>query len=366
MDDIYYKKYLKYKTKYLDFKHKILTGGLINEYSLNRINEHKTKKEIPISIQNILNYITPPNSKVIRVGSSNLRVFEVSADLDNMIFYELLNEESYNVVSKFVKELQTLVKKILEDPNIYFSDFKANKYHWSTDEILAGINKEGVTLEYAVAQHEVLKIDIIAPLNGRYIEASAFYILKSKNGYVNVSNDYFNSFEESLLLDIEELKNIKPFKAVKRTFSLGRLKKNNEILKKLLPIVRSSIASLAVINADIETLVLMLEHNDKLNINYIIEEINNFKERLSSLIDLKFDTERTLYLIDNMILQFKVYNNTKEAKEKLIKLLDELHEYLLKVINDETNEFLRSIGFTFPSISTNSKNIESVTKDMDI
>jgi len=360
MENLHYKKkYLKYKEKYLQYKNKILSGGLVNTYPIDLIDDAKNEIETPQNILEIIDYLKFPNSHLIRVGSSNLKAFEVSADLDNMVFFNLPNDNAYTVITKFITHLKNLITTVCgKNDEVYFSDFKANNYHWSPEEILAEKNKHGEPLSFAISQKNIVKVDIIAPLNGRYIEASAFYILKSKEGYINITDDYFKQFANSLLVDIQEYKITKPFKAVKRTWSLGRLKKNESILRCLLPLVRSSVAKLAVINADLETLILLLEHNNKLNIDFILDEVSNFKERLSSLIDLKIDTDKTSIAINNIILLFQNYKtvNNEENKKNLIHNIKYFHNYLLSVINSETTEYLEYIKFTFPNNDTTLEN----------
>ena len=352
-EELYRQKYLKYKLKYLKYKSKLeegglLSGGLIGKIPAERIDDEKPLYETPKGIKDIIGKLTIPGAKIIRAGSGALKAYSTFADIDNMMIIERPESRS-KVIRFFIDSLKVLVQNILSNPNIHYSDFKAGGLHWKPEEILSE-SKDGVSLEDAVGQKGVVKMDIIVPLNNRWVEASAFYILKSSDGYINVDSSYFSEFANSLVKDIQEFKDTKPFKAAKRAFSLARTQKDFSELEKLVNLVRSSLTQIGTINADIETIELLVDHNDDFDVAYTINSVYNFKERLASLIDVaSLDTEKSSLMIEAIITNLKGYDKSPESKENLKEALNQLHDYLLDILNKETKEYLSSINYTFPT-----------------
>jgi hypothetical protein len=337
-----YKKYLKYKSKYLNLKNSII-GGTIGEIDITKLNEVKSHEEVPKQIKNYVNMITIPKTKVIRVGSSMNRIQPFYSDVDIMNIINI-NITSDKLVKYFIENIKNMVKKIVLDKNIFFSDFKAAGLHWNIQEILNERNGE-LSLYDAIFVKNVVKIDIIVPYDERYLEMSTFFILKSLNEYINVKSDYFSTFKDSLLVDIEEYQKDKPFKAVNRVWSLSTISNDLDTLNKLKELIKSNVALLAQINSDIETINILIQKNLKYDKEFVINELYGFKERCSNILDLGIDLEKVNLRIDNTILLFQT--NNIELSDIIVSLT-KLHDYLLTIINKETNEYLSKINFEFP------------------
>ena len=348
----YLEKYLKYKTKYFDLQKKIskMNGGLIGKIDSSKINSIKTSDEIPEKIKIYIDMMTIPETEIIRVGSSMIKIQPFYSDIDVMnIVYKQLN--SKELVKFFISNLKTLVLNLLKSSTVFFSDFKAGGIHWTDKQIMDEKNGE-LTLEDACFIKDVIKLDIIAPYNERYLEMSTFFVLKSQSEYINVESNYFESFHKSLLIDIAHYQESKPFKAIKRVWSLARLNNENNILDLLHELIKSNIALIAQVNADIETIILLIEHSNKFNLDFILTELDGFRERLSSILDIPIDFEKVNLMIDNCKLLFK-FTYTNESDKNIIGSLKALHNYLLKIINKETLEFLSSINYKFPVDKSN-------------
>lgn len=342
-------KYLKYKTKYTELKRQ--HGGLISVPE-SKINLKINNRAIPEKISYLVKQITIPNTNIIRVGSSinKIQPFFSDVDIMNIVNLKLNKNES---IKYFIDKLKDIILNIKSLPNTFFSDFKAGGFHWNEKEILNEINNSAsISLEEACKIKDVIKLDIIAPYNERYIEMSTFFVLQSTDGFINIKDDYFNDLEKSLYKDIEEYKNIKPFKAIKRVWSLLSLTNNLKVLIKLETLIKSNVALLSQINADIETLELLLTHKNNYNLDFVITELNLMKEHISHIIDIDFDDAKVILMIDNIILLFRILNNNDNENDKgyLLESLKMLHDYLLGIINNETNAYLKSIDFSFDRI----------------
>lgn len=332
--------YLKYKNK------NDMYGGEIGNIDVERLKETKTNLQIPEKLKKYVEFITIPNTKIIRVGSSVAKIQPYFSDVDVMNIVDIPYDTDH-VINLFVNHLKNIINKLLEDKEMFFSDFKAGEYHWKINEILSEKNEQNISLQNACKTKGVIKLDIIAPYNERYVEMSTFFVLKSNTGYINIDDDYFTNFKKSLLVDIDQYKLTKPFKAVKRVWSLSQLNNDSDTMTKLYRLVKSNVALLSQINADVETLILLLEHNSNYNNDFIVNELNGFKEKISHILDIKYDETKADILINNIIILFK--NNDKKNKEELLESLKLLHDFLLEIINRETLEYLNSINYTFPT-----------------
>jgi len=349
MNNTFYEnKYLKYKKKYIDLKEKIeMKGGLIGQIPIDRLNELKAKEAIPQQIKNYVKLMTIPNTEIIRVGSSinKIQPFYSDVDVMNVVFN---STDTESTISFFIENLKKIVENLSTSKINFFSDFKAGGIHWKLTDIQNEKNGS-ITLRDACKIKETIKLDMIVPYDERYLEMSTFFVLKSTSGFINVNANYFSSLSKSLLKDIADYKTTKPFKAIKRAWSLGRIRKDYESMDKIKDLIKSNIALLAQINADIETIELLIQHGSNYNLEFVINEINSFKERLSNILDIKFDDQKANIMIENLILLFRFNLNTNEHKTELLESLSLLHNYLLEIINRETNEYINYTGYTFPT-----------------
>ena len=339
----YEKKYLKYKNKYFKLK-----GGLINNININDLSKQKENYMIPSKLKSYIDLITIENTNVIRVGSSSFKIQPFFSDVDimNIIYKDILTNE---LVRFFIDSLKKNILKITTNSNIFFSDFKAGNMHWTVDEIMDEI-KEGKTLTECCMIKGIIKLDMIAPYNERYVEMSTYFILQSNEGFINIESNYFDSLEKTLKDDIDFYKNINPFKAIKRLWSLAKIKDDVNLMKKLQDIIKSNLSLLSQIIADIETLKLLINNNHKYNKKFTINQIEKFKENISSILDIQIDEKYIYIIIDFLIVLFNTNNTeTYNNKQKIIEYLNHLHTYLSKIINKETFDYINSVGFNFPS-----------------
>ena len=329
----------KYKGKYLTMKQQL--GGIIGKIPLNKLDEVITYDDLPEEVQNYIKIITIPETHIIPVGSGTLRIQRFPSDVDVMNIVEKPISTD-NIILLFIENIKNMVKTIRNSDKVMFSDFKAGHLHWTVDQILNERNGN-LSLIDACKILDVVKIDMFAPHNRRYVEMSTFFILKSIDGFVNVDKNYFSNFQQSLFDDIQHYKDEKPFKAIKRWFSLSKITNDVEAMDKIEYLINSNISLLAQITADLETLKLMLEKKSKYNKPFVIDEIENFKERLSHILDIEFDEKQIINMIDNMSISYKY--DSDERQDNLTKL----HDYLLYIINRETVNYMKSINLEFPN-----------------
>lgn len=300
------------------------------------------------------------------IGSFTHKIQKYASDIDINEVVTIKNN-NFNV---FISDLQDNIRKILKAKNVYFSDFKAGldvRYpndkekfvlRWSPQEILNGYKVlEGgvkISLIDAVKMVSILKMDLIVFTNNRFIEESAFYILESVTPegkkFINVPADYYEIFKEALKKDIKKYstngENFKIFKAVKRMWSLARLTKDTNMLRALKPLIDSNLSLLGQINADLETLELLVDKIStySLNIpnNQMIDSIELIGKKLSNVADINLDYK----IINNLIKELTNFLKKKNIKsfEPFKKTLELFHDYLLSVINKEALEYMKYSG----------------------
>ena len=336
----YQEKYIKYKNKYLELKKQF--GGLVNKIPTNKLTESIELADLPSLINNYIKIITIPRTNISPVGSGKLKIQSYPSDIDimNIVEKPISTDE---LIKFFIENLKNMINTINSTKNIFFSDFKAGGIHWSKDDILNGV-KDNLSLVNACKVIDVIKIDIFAPYNKRYVEMSTFFILKSNTGFVNINPNYFDKLKKSLKKDVQHYKLTKPFKAVKRFWSLSQITNDTNTLVKLEKLINSNVSLLSQINADVETLELMVEKDINFDVNYIKESIHNFKYRTLHILDIDFNQNNFYSTLDELVLLF---SNHKENKNQIIQLLRKINGSLLNIINRETIAYLNNIDFSF-------------------
>lgn len=332
-------------------------GGIINVINDHNLIAQRDTRLYTEDEKHFINLLKIKHDAVISpIGSFTLKAQKYPSDID-------INQTitiKQNNFKTFVNDLKGIVSNILKTPMVYFSDFKAgvdSRYpndkdkfilRWSPQEILNGYKilpgNVRISLEKAVSMKGILKMDIIVYWNGRFIEESTFFILQKEDGsYINVPDDFYEIFVDALKKDIykysQKGENFKLFKSVKRMWSLARLMRDYNMLRKLKPMIVSDLSLLGQINADLETIKLLTEKTNNLPIKEINEAINLFGKNLSTIADITFDEEKLVGLLDYL----KQCNN-KRCDGKFNHALEELHNYLLEVINSETLQYMKSVN----------------------
>ena len=283
---------------------------------------------------------------------------QIKQDLIKLYNEKLLTKSEYEKIMKLVIDKPTMKPKEFHD--LYMALRKYFIIRWKPEEIIKGYkilpgNKK-ILLKDAINQKSIVKIDMWAPFQGKYIEVTNFYIVyefSSKTNPVDIINlpsDFFDTFQETLKRNIEELFQFdfiaKPFKVVKRMYALARVMKDFKVIDKILPLLRSDLGSLYEANSQIETIKNMLENIPKPPIEFLIKQIDNLKQKFSYISQLepkewnedKYDT------IVNVIVK----NWKKMTKEQLIQTLEQISKDFSKIISEDTIKYLIAVNLLPP------------------
>ena len=107
-------------------------------------------------------------SKINVVGSASIKRSLYYSDYD---LFEHVNDKYESMIySHFLG----LFNKIHVMDNIVISDFKLGGLRWTINEINKGVNN-GISFNDALKKKHIIKIDIIALINGKFVEISEVY-----------------------------------------------------------------------------------------------------------------------------------------------------------------------------------------------
>lgn len=243
--------------------------------------------------------------------SSEYNPRAIRSSLGKLYDNKLLSEEEYTNIIRLVKSEPDLMSD--EDrETLYDSLRKLYVLRWSVDDVINGyLNHRGkkIVLEDALTQPSIVKLDIWACPNGRYTEITNFFMLSylDEQGKQHPVNIELDDRVDMLLRDIRKYsskQHRKSLKYAKRLWLLSDLKRSTDIAKRLYPLFSSNAALLNQITSEIETLMLMTEKLETLPIPIIIRQVDEFKGRMNSIIDISFDEPRVYRLIDDIVQSY--------------------------------------------------------------
>lgn len=224
--------------------------------------------------------------------------------------------EGYNAVSskKKVDELyrakvitegeKRSADELLKDkisPEDFLIARKKIKFHivrWSVPEVLSGskvVRGRRFTLQEAFSSPVISKLDTIGLVqNNKYTDFSIIYEFHCDGKTLNPS---FEDIGRSLSEDIVFYKaENNPFKVLKREFALAKFRGDDKTIKSLTPVLNSDLGRLYALLSDVGTLIQLLEDKQKVPLDRVRYEIDQFKARMANVYSLPdfLKTEHTL------------------------------------------------------------------------
>jgi hypothetical protein len=313
------------------------------------------------------------------IGSYNLKIQPFFGDFDTLNFVEIKGTRK-SVLPLIVKGIKKIIMDVQKLPNHFITDIKAGRYpdgesiHWTPEECLRGYREAGVpdfnghigkriTLEEAINQdpnkgsgNPLLKVDMVSPYFGKYIETTAVYAVKALADNYDFYSDNFSQktrIIKSVIQDAEkQFKKDKYFKVVKRLFAAIRMTSTmfgiNEaykIVKPLIPLMASNISKLSSIASDLSTLYLLIQLNKKIDVDFTIKEVQMMKDRVSNIMDLKINNKFFNNAFDKLNNLFK--SKDKKRFTNIMDLIDEIIDEINDINKDEIAEYFRSLGTSF-------------------
>ena len=269
-------------------------------------------------------------------------------EVKNLYNNKLLSKQEFAEINKLVKPNLT----VEEFETLY--DLLRDKWllRWSYNEIMDGykilIGDLKMPLIVAINQPTMTKIDIWTNLRGRFIEVTNVYSLyyedkKGNRELLNFTNNIIN-LQEDLKKEVAKYafskKYFKPFKMVKRMWSISRMTKDLNLTNFLTTFMQSDIGRLSQITSDLETIVSVLENVKNPPISSILTEIDNMKERFSNIYEIDINSENAYHIFDSILRNKKKVN--KKNLNKIIILIEGLIKYFKVIINENTINYLEN------------------------
>lgn len=330
-------------------------GGLIHQISNKDLLAQRNSSLYSDDEKNFIKLLTIDNEALVQpLGSVTFKIQKYPSDIDINQVIKIKN----NNFNEIVNHLRRVVINILKTPNVFFSDFKAgvdgdnNAIRWLPNDILNGykVLNDGSTipLELALQMESIIKLDVIGYSNDRFIEASTFIILEKVNNrgqteYINVPSDFFEQYLNNVKADIIKFSttgnNFKLFKAVKRMWSLSRITKDFYMLRRLEPLINSDLSLISQINADIESMGLIIEKYDDDSIPYdlFIHALSVIGKKISTIVDIPLDINEIIIIINSIITSIN-----RRDRNEILRTMEDFHEYLLNILNVQSYEYLTS------------------------
>ena len=266
-----------------------------------------------------------------------------SASNQDILYYSDFDLATFEKVSlqSIKKIFQNKFKEALKNPTIFITDFKCGEIdgepvRWNKTNIKTGsqiVDGKRITLDECLLMPSTIKMDIVALIDGDFVEFSDNYYL-SVNGVKNYSDEEVS--KNVLLKELE--KSAKEyydepnyFKYLKRVFSIKTMK--NQSTKKLVDFFNSQVGLLNKSKTDLETLILVLENKfRKPKLEDVCNNIQIIKQNIGGVSEVEFKS--TLYKDLDKICSYK--NQTS-----IIKNLKKVINYLQKKVNETTLHFIK-------------------------
>lgn len=347
---------------------------------MSNIIEKKPEQSINNNVKKIINLISFKTDKPQILGSAGLKSSLYSADID---LFSVIELDSIDPRTQIYNEFKKIINNINKNNNVYLIDFKCglddqlyqdlnsveeiknfydekksllnneqkrmiNKINnldelkeytrmiytlrWNLVEINRGYKilypKRQKTFIDSIDDKTIIKLDIIALINCKFIEMSNIFEFYNKEG--KVLNIKQTNIFNRIIDDIKSLKKNKQYmKMFKRYFSLAKIQKKINLLESLIKLFNSNLGLIYKVKSDFKTLIDLMNLN-----NPPMKEIFNNIQMLKSQLGNVYE-----YQLDNSI--FSKIDDIEKGKTKkiIIKRLSFIVDYLNDFVNKHTYDY---------------------------
>jgi hypothetical protein len=257
------------------------------------------------------------------------------------------------------RRLQGLIKKAGNSPTMeQWEELQAlirdhQVLRWSLQEIsqgykmLQGFRK--LTLEDALAEKTLVKLDAWAKVNGRWIEVTNFFLINavdSSGRVIEQLTQEMPDYIKSMSKDVKHYSSAehrKTLKALKRLWALSIFKKDYALAKQMTQIFSSKGAALNQIVGESEVLRSMLTKLDDPPVEDIMEQIDSFKSRIDQLNEVSEMNSQLFQLINSIVEPFYAHPVSEyiafdQAIENLGQLEGLINQAVEKMISQQASE----------------------------
>ena len=264
---------------------------------------------------------------VQKIGSSSDVKIKYASDID---LQEIIQTNDFfrEILAKF----QQRFMKAQNNPNVFITDFKCGMFRgqpvrWNKYTIKEGFqNIDGINISFinCLQMKSIIKMDIIALINGVFTEFSNNYYFTFSDGFSTMPGNDTKLSDVFLFQFQQKIKEKKYFKALKRLYSHFKIKKNKKMQQTMIDFFNSNVGklnyqinNLQIIDAVLNNPFRQPKKSD------VIHNLNIIKK------NLPLDLEQ---LIDG-ILRRPTLQTMKLAIQDVIQQLTE-------VVNEQTMDFI--------------------------
>jgi hypothetical protein len=246
--------------------------------------------------------------------------------LDKRLVYDF-NEDNLNEYLKNPLITKSYKKKILESKGEERVKLIRDLFilRWTRDDIINGyiklIDGSEYSLEEALLDDTIIKLDIIIPVGDRFAEVSEMYIYKQ-------STDNNKTITESLANDIEMYRHENSMKSLKRLYSILELNNaNDRRLPKLQEFFNSEYGLLNKCINDLSILLLLTEKHN-VPFRQIVSNTQMIKDNIS---------------LSSIASKEKILTLNKITSKNYREICDKMSIYVRGLINPKAKELLKSL-----------------------
>lgn len=229
--------------------------------------------------------VVPTSAKVVAGKVEGYNATKARGIIDRLLQSRVITEGEAEKARSYIKDSPTPTDLVLAKDGIKFHIVR-----WTVADVLQGQKRlrdgRTFTLQEAFSTPGLTKLDAIALVQkDRYTDFSVIYHFKNKGKTLNyVPTDFIQSIKEDIIaLEAEG----NPFKILKRKFSLARYLGKEKDIARFSAILNSDLGRLYVVLGDIGTLIALLEDYDNVPLDIVRYEIDQFKNRLSTIYSLE-------------------------------------------------------------------------------
>lgn len=215
---------------------------------------------------------------------------------------------------------------------------------WNAKELLQGYKnlRQGKTIRLvdALQQNTIVKIDLWALVDDRFMEVTNWYMLIAhENGKAIYLSEKPEDYQESLRKEIMLFKKPdfkKHMKLAKRMWLYAISIQDHDTIRKLYPLFSSPIAKLNQIQSEMEILIGMLEKLPRPPYFLMRKQMALFKTRISTVPDVYMDGETETAIFQHLDRA----RHSVDDHEKMADHLAKAREMLQEIVDKQAKRYM--------------------------
>ena len=228
------------------------------------------------------------------IGSSMDPKIKYASDID---LQEIIQTNDF--FPEVLRKFQQKFVKAQSNPKIFITDFKCGVFRgqpvrWNKNTIKDGFqNIDGINITFinCLQMKSIIKMDIIALINGVFTEFSNNYYFTFSDGFSTMPGNNTKLSNVFLFQFQQKMKEKKYFKALKRLYSYFKLKKNKKMQQTLVEFFNSNVGKLNYQINNLQILDAVLDNPFcQPNKSDIINNLNIIKKNLPLDLEQLIDT----------------------------------------------------------------------------